>query len=227
LAGKRCAVTGASSGIGEAIARGLAVRGAAVVGLARRFRLPDVDVPLVQGQVLEVRLDVTDDTAVAARFAEIGDVDVLINAAGSGTFGPLARTGAADLRALLDVHIVGSFLCAREALRSMQLRRSGHIINVLSIAAVRPLADCGAYAAAKAGQRALMQVLAEEVRASNVRVTGLVVGAVDTPIWDRRPGFDRDAMMKPDVIANTVADLLRRDGAVVEELTLLPAAGQL
>jgi 3-oxoacyl-[acyl-carrier protein] reductase len=227
LDGRRCAVTGASSGIGAAIARALAARGAAVVGLARRFPRPLLDVPLRDGQIVEVHLDVTDDRAVDARFAEIGDVDALINAAGSGAFGPLVRAGIADLRALLDVHVVGTFACCRAALRSMQVRRSGHIVNLLSIAAVRVLADCGAYGAAKAGQRALSRVLAEEVRASGIRVTDLLVGAVDTPLWDRRPGFDRDRMMRPEYVAGVVADVLGRGGAAVEEITLLPDAGQL
>lgn len=227
LRGLRAVVTGGSSGIGRAIARALVGEGAGVVALARRAPpgplgpLPGV------GALREAALDVTDEAAVRARFDELGDLDVLVVAAGHGAFAPLHQTDVADLRALLDVHVVGGFLCAREALRRMRVRRRGHIVVIGSIAAQRAFADCGAYAAAKAGQLALTRVLAEEARPYGVRVTTVVAGATDTPIWDDRPGFERTKMMSPDDLAGFVVALVARPALAVEEVVVLPPAGAL
>jgi 3-oxoacyl-[acyl-carrier protein] reductase len=154
-------------------------------------------------------------------------VDVLINSAGAGAFAPLVNAQVADLRAMLEVHVVGTFLCCREALRGMQQRRSGHIVNIGSVAARRSFSDCSGYTAAKAGQLGFTQVLAEEARPYGVRVTSILAGAVDTPIWDDRPGFDRSKMMRADDFAAVVVDLVARPGVAVDEMVVLPPAGTL
>jgi short-subunit dehydrogenase len=128
---------------------------------------------------------------------------------------------------MLDVHIVGTLLCARQALRRMQPRRAGHIIAIGSHVAYRAFADCSGYTAAKAGQLGLVKVLAEEARPYNVRVTALLVGATDTPIWDDRPGFDRTKMMPPADVASFLVELVARPGISVEEAIVMPPAGAL
>jgi NAD(P)-dependent dehydrogenase (short-subunit alcohol dehydrogenase family) len=224
--GKVCAVTGASSGIGQAIARAFAAEGATVIGYARRFR-DESAAAAGPGRVAEVALDVTDEAQVRARFAELDALDVLVCSHGTGTFGPIATASVADLRAMLDSHVVGTFLCAREALRLMRPARRGHIVNVSSHAALRAFADCGGYTAAKAGQLGLTRVLAEEARGDDVRVTALMPGATDTPIWDDRPGFDRSKMMRCDELASIVVELVLRPGVAIEELVVTPPAGAL
>src|SRR5215468_4886535 len=112
--------------------------------------------------------------ATGARFAELPGLDLLVCSAGVGTFGPVIDARAADLRAMLDVHVVGTLLCAREALRRMQPRRAGHIVAIGSHAAHRAFTDCSGYTAAKAGQAGLMRVLAAEARPYDVRVTSLL-----------------------------------------------------
>jgi 3-oxoacyl-[acyl-carrier protein] reductase len=226
LAGKVCAVTGASSGIGQAIARAFAAEGAAVIAYARRFR-NDSALAAAAGRIAEVGLDVTDEARVRARFGELRALDVLVCSHGTGTFAPIATASAADLRAMLDTHVVGTFLCAREALRLMRPARRGHIVNVSSHAALRAFADCGGYTAAKAGQLGLTRVLAEEARPYDVRVTALLPGATDTPIWDDRPGFDRSKMMRCEELATIVVDLVTRPGVAIEELVVTPPAGAL
>ncbi len=225
LASTTALVTGASSGLGLAIARSLGAEGAAVIAGARRFA-PARPTPSA-GSVTEVRLDVTDEKQVVALFEQAPPIDVLVNCAGTGTFAPVCDASVEDLRQMLEVHVVGAFLCAREALRRMRQRMRGHIVNVSSIAAFRAFTSCGGYTAAKEGLRGLTRVLVEEARAHDVRVTGLYPGAIDTPIWDSREGFDRADMMNPDRIAELVVEIVARPELSVEELLVLPPKGAL
>jgi 3-oxoacyl-[acyl-carrier protein] reductase len=226
LPGKFALVTGGSSGIGMAVAQALADEGAAVVACGRRCQAGALHVPAA-GQVVQAQLDVTDAAAVAARFAELPQLDIVVCSAGTGTFAPILTASVADIRTMLDVHIVGSFLCAREALRRMQPRRTGHIVMIGSHAAHHAFPDCGGYTAAKAGQLGLSRVLAAEARAFDIRVTSVLPGATDTPIWDDRPDFDRSKMMKPADVAGFVVELVTRPNISVEEVTVTPPAGVL
>ena len=219
-------MTGGSSGIGAACAAALAAEGVAVVATGRRFA-PGPSRQPGPGEVVQAHLDVTDEAEVAARFAELPELDVVVCSAGVGTFGPLINAGVADLRAMLEVHIVGTMLCAREALRRMQPRSTGHIVAIGSHVAHRAFTDCSGYTAAKAGQLGLVKVLAEEARPYGVRVTALLPGATDTPIWDDRPGFDRAKMMRPGEVASFLIAIVARPGIAVEEVTLMPPAGAL
>jgi NAD(P)-dependent dehydrogenase (short-subunit alcohol dehydrogenase family) len=228
FAGKVAVVTGASSGIGQATARALAAEGAAVVGFARRFRAAGfAPHEVVAGRVLEVALDVADEAAVKARFGELPRLDLLVASHGTGTFAPIATATAAELRAMLDVHVVGTFLCAREALRHLKAQRAGHIVTVSSNAAVQAFAECAGYTAAKAGQLGFTRVLAEEARAYNVRVTSVLPGATDTPIWDDRPGFDRSKMLRPADVAGAILDVLARPAVAIDQVIVMPPGGAL
>ena len=226
LLGKLAIVTGGSSGIGAACASALAAEGAAVLATGRRFA-PGPATRRALGEVVQAHLDVTDEAEVKARFAELPELDIVVCSAGVGTFGPVINASAADLRAMLEVHIVGTMLCAREALRRMQPRRKGHIVAIGSHAAHRAFTGCGGYTAAKAGQLGLMRVIAEEARPYDIRVTNLLPGATDTPIWDDRPGFDRTKMMQPADVASFLVAIVARPGISVEEVTLTPPAGAL
>jgi NAD(P)-dependent dehydrogenase (short-subunit alcohol dehydrogenase family) len=225
LLGKRAIVTGASSGIGAAIAQALAAEGASVIGWARRFAPGGTMVE--SGGVASWGVDVTDEQQVKAGFAAAGDVDILVCAAGVSTFGPVHTASVADLRAMLESHVVGTFLCAREALRVMQPRRRGHLVAISSVAAQEAFTDCAGYTAAKIGQLGLMRVIGAEARPYDIRATTLLVGATDTPIWDDRAGFDRSKMMRADDVAGFVVAIVARPGIAVEEVVVMPPAGAL
>lgn len=222
-------VTGASSGLGAAIARALADEGACVVGFARRFSQSALAAVPSPGDIAEIKLDVSDDVAVRARFAELGGLDILINNAGDAAFGSIRELSVADLRAMLDTHIVGAMVCAQQALIAMEARGGGHIVNVSSIAAVQTFAGSAAYSAAKEGMRGFTRVLVEEARPLNVRVTGLYPGAIDTPIWDDKGDFvhKRARMLHPEDVAQLVLDVLKRPALSIEELQVLPPGGSL
>jgi len=226
LLGRTALVTGGTSGIGAAVGAALAREGAAVIATGRRGAAGPLR-PVAPGEIIDAHLDVTDETEVVARLAEVPQLDVLVCAAGIGTFASILRAKVADLRAVLEVDVVGTFLCAREALRRMAEQQRGHIVIIGSISAQRPFVDCGTYTAAKAGQHGLAKVLAEEARPYNVRVTLVVPGATDTAIWDDRPGFDRDRMMHADDIGGIVASIVARSRISVEEVTVMPPAGAL
>jgi NAD(P)-dependent dehydrogenase (short-subunit alcohol dehydrogenase family) len=226
LLGKFALVTGGSSGIGEACAQALAAEGAAVLACGRRYAPAPAHHP-APGEVAHAHLDVTDEAEVKARFAELPQLDLLVCSAGTGTFGPIIDASAAELRAMLDVHVVGTLTCAREALRRMQPRRKGHIVVIGSHAAHHAFTDCGAYTAAKAGQLGLTRVLAAEARPYDIRVTSLLPGATDTPIWDDRPGFDRTKMLTPADVASFLISIVTRPAISVEEVILTPPAGVL
>ena len=102
-----------------------------------------------------------------------------------------------------------------------------HIVAIGSHVAHRAFPECSGYTAAKAGQLGLMRVLAEEARPHDIRVTSILPGATDTPIWDDRPGFDRAKMMRPDDVAGFVLAIVARPGISVEEVTITPPAGAL
>jgi NAD(P)-dependent dehydrogenase (short-subunit alcohol dehydrogenase family) len=162
MEGRVVVVTGASSGLGAAIARAFADEGATVVGFARRFAAPNLERAPSPGRISEVQLDVADEAAVRARFAELAQVDVLVNNAGPVTYAPVIDADIAALRAMLDVHVVGAFVCAQEALRKMAPRRRGHIVNLSSIAAFRTFNGAAGYSAAKEAQRGMTRVLVED-----------------------------------------------------------------
>jgi len=224
LLGKFAIVTGGSSGIGAACAEALAEEGAGVMATGRRYDHGASMQPAL-GEVVHAGLDVTDEVEIERRFAELPEVDILVCSAGVGTFGPVINASAHELRTMLDVHIVGTLLCAKAALRRMQPRRKGHIVVIGSHAAHRAFTDCAGYTAAKAGQLGLTRVLAEEARPYDIRVTALLPGATDTPIWDDRPGFDRTKMMKPEDVASFLIAIVARPGIAVEEVILTPPAG--
>ena len=234
LDGQTAIVTGAGRGIGRGVALALAAEGAAVVLAARtRRELADVAAAVRErgGRALAVPTDVTSPEAVDAlveqTVAELGRLDVLVTAAGVASFGPLAGTKPGDWEPMLAVNLRGAMLCCRAVLPPMLRQRRGTIINVASIAARRPIAGTAVYSATKAGLVAFSQVLAEELRADGVRVGVVVLGAVDTPLWDSIPGGpDRARMLKPEDVARAVVLMAALPPhAALEDLTLLPAGG--
>ena len=177
-------VTGGAEGIGWATARLFAARGDRVViaDLANaRARAAELGAPH-RGETL----DVTDEAAVRALFARIGPVDVLVNNAGiGGNHVPTVEQDLDQFRRVLDVHLSGAFLMAREAAKGMLAKGAGAIINLSSIAGVVGLPRRNAYGAAKAGVSMLTRSLACEWASDGVRVNAVAPGYVGTALVRR------------------------------------------
>ncbi|MBI2217242.1 MAG: SDR family NAD(P)-dependent oxidoreductase [Candidatus Rokubacteria bacterium] len=233
LAGQVALVTGAGRGIGRAVARALAAEGATVVLAARTRSELAAAAEEIRGagaQAFAVPTDVTQDRAVGALVDEaVGRferLDVLVNAAGTASFGTFAESKADDWDGMLAVNLRATMVTCRAVLPVMLRQGRGTIVNVASIAATRPIPGAAVYAATKAGVLTFSRVLAEEVRPA-VRVGVVVPGAVDTPLWDTVPGGpDRARMLRPADVARAVVLMAALpSGAALEEVRLLPAGG--
>jgi NAD(P)-dependent dehydrogenase (short-subunit alcohol dehydrogenase family) len=228
LAGTVAVVTGASRGIGAAIAERLRAEGATVARLARTLRAA------VRDGVLDLPCDLTQEEDVqhaAERIrAQLGAPDLVVSNAGAFLLAPLERTRPADFDAQVAANLRAPFLVARAFLPAMREQGRGLHIAVGSVADHRAFPENAAYAAAKFGLRGLHEVLVEEYRGSGVRCALISPGPTDTSLWDpvrpdERPGFTpRAAMLRPEDVAEAVVWIATRPARVqVEWLRLGPA----
>jgi glucose 1-dehydrogenase len=198
LLGQKALVTGASSGIGRAIAHSLGEAGADVVinyvsdedkaeALAAEIRAKG-------SRALTLRADVSDESQVRAMFSamleELGTIDILVNNAGLQQDAPFHELTLAQWNKVLGVNLTGQFLCAREAVREFMRRgvrpevscSAGKILCVSSVHEVIPWAGHVNYAASKGGVMLMMKSLAQEVAPYRIRVNSICPGAIRTPI---------------------------------------------
>lgn len=209
LAGRTALVTGASRGIGAAVADVLRQAGADVRSVSRSSPSPaDLTVP-----------------ADLARIVDAGAPDFLINVAGAFILAPIEQTDPSTFDHMLALNVGAAFKLMHAFLPAMRRRGSGHIVNVGSIADHVAFPANGAYAASKYALRGLHEVLREEIRGSSIRATLISPAAVDTTIWDaigERPGLPpRSAMLQPTSVADAILYALTRpDGVSIDEIRL-------
>ncbi len=190
LPGKTALVTGAGSGIGQAVALTLAEQDVKVA-------VADLDPDRAQSTVAQIRqagqsavplvMDVSESAQVARAVVEahaaLGPLDYLVNVAGFFHEGPVQVLSDAEWGRMISVHLNGTFYCCRAVLPGMLERRSGAIVNISSIHALRGQANAAHYAAAKAGIIGFTKSLAREVAPHGVRVNAVAPGPIDTPLW--------------------------------------------
>ena len=188
LAGQRVLVTGASSGIGRAIAVACAEAGATVAGLARRAER--LEALSASHGIVPVVGDVTAGGAaglVATAVEGLGGLDVLVNSAGIARMGLIAETDPADWRAMFDVNVLGLLEVTQAAIPALKAN-GGSIVNISSMSGRRiPAAAGGVYSATKFAVHAISEALRMELQESGVRVTTVSPGFVSTEIFDDQP----------------------------------------
>lgn len=216
---RRILVTGASSGIGAAIARSLAAEGAQVALLARR--VPDVHALADRIGAIAIPADVTDPeatrVAVDRAAQQLGGLDGLVNAAGVLRAGLVQGADPADWRLLFDVNVLGVLHATHAAIGHLRRSGRGDVINLSSMSGRRlASAEMGVYAASKAAVHMLSEGLRRELAPDRVRVTIVAPGLVDTPLFDGADdaysanlGVRADEVgLSPEDVARTVADLI-------------------
>lgn len=189
LDGKVAAITGASSGIGEATARALAIEGCAVALAARRKdRLDGLaeEIRAAGGTAEAFEVDVADEAQardfVVATNERLGGLDVLVNNAGVMLLGPVAGADTEEWRRMMEVNGLGLLYCTHAAVPIMGAAGSGHIVNVSSVAGRQAGMGAGAYNFTKFGVVGFSEALRQECSHANVRVTVVEPGFTDTEL---------------------------------------------
>ena len=186
LEGKTALVTGASKGIGRAIASELAGAGASVV-LSYRTGAGEAETLAAELGARAVQADVSDPGSAAALVEEAGELDVLVNNAGVTRDGVLARMSDDDWREVIDTNLSSVFYTCRAAARPMMKRRAGSIVNISSIVGVHGNFGQTNYAASKAGIIGFTKSLARELGSRNVRANVVAPGYVRSRLTEVLP----------------------------------------
>ena len=223
------AITGASSGLGKALALDLAGQGSQVSVLARsedklnelKSQHPDhIDV---------YRIDISRSSEVKEIFTAIlgknGHLDVLINNAGVFHAAPFYEEDIATIDRIIDTNLKGTMYCTLAVLPSMVARKSGRIINISSVAGVHGIPGQAVYGASKHGMQGFSDVIAQDLQEHNVLVTNICPGGIDTALWNDTtnpyPG-GRDNLIPPGEIVELVNFVLARPRTIYKNLVFFP-----
>ncbi|MCS3650851.1 NADP-dependent 3-hydroxy acid dehydrogenase YdfG [Salinibacter ruber] len=225
-------VTGASKGLGAHIARTLVHQGTTVCGLARSTDALQALRDDLGAAFVPVSCDVRNEDAVESAFEtvddEAGRLDVLVNNAGLGQFGPVddLDTDAFDVQ--MDTNVRGVYLCTREAVPRMREQNEatgfgGHIVNIASIAGLLGNPNISAYNASKFAVRGFSEAVMKEVREDGIRVTCLYPGSVETNFFDVAGVDMTENPLDPDDVAATVQHVLEAPANhLISEVVMRP-----
>lgn len=220
LSGQVTVITGASSGLGAAMAREFHRRGAVVVLAARsEEKLRSLQAELGEKSVAVV-LDVTRSDSVQAAVEDLlqrfGRIDTWINNAGYGMFGAFGGLDLQDFEGMMDVNYMGTVRCTKAVLPSMLQAGAGHIVNIASIAGKIGSAKSTGYSASKHAVLGFTNSLRQELAGTGVTVTAVNPGPIDTPFFDRADPTGhyvkniRWFMLDPAKVASAVADAVKK-----------------
>lgn len=225
-------ITGASRGLGAALAQDMAARGYRLMLVARRIDELDTLAAALRaahGATVEtLAVDLCEPTAAQrcadAAVQRLGSVDVLINNAGTGSYKPLAQWSAREIADCNALNLTAPMLLAHALVPGMQARRRGMVVNIASDLARRYLANMAPYVASKFGLLGFSGSLLREVKDHGVKVTAVLPGIIDTAFGGGTQGSrDPRGALQPAWLATQIADLLELpDNVVLDEVTIHP-----
>ena len=223
-------IVGATGGIGSALTTKLASAGAKVVLAARNTENLSTLASSVEAsdRVLTVPTDITKpqqvENLIEKAINQFDRVDVLVNAAGAGVMKQYNKITPADLDAMLELNLKGSFYTTVAAANVMKENRFGHICNVIGILGKHPMAMASAYCASKYGVVGFSKCMAEELKRYGIKFTLFYFGGIDSPFWDNISlRVDRKKMLSPQTAANAIWFALNAEPqAVPIEINIQP-----
>ena len=228
-------ITGGTKGIGRAVVEKLAEEGFSIATCSRSesdlAELKDALIPNSKGKIHTYAADLSKREQVAD-FVEfirlIGKpVEILVNNTGVFTPGLVLEEDEGALEHMMNTNLYSAYHLSRGLVGQMKKDKRGHIFNVCSVASLKAYPNGGSYSISKFAMYGFSQVLREELKEDNVRVTSLLAGAVKTPSWD---GVDlpEDRFMKPEDIAETIWSTYQlSERTVIEDIVLRPQLGDI
>lgn len=220
------AITGASSGLGAALAKQYAQKGAHVCLLGRSKEKLKASFNAQEGSYSVHELNIVNKEEVAAVFhklsKEFGEVDMLINNAGTGYFGLAEDLGTEELDTMLDVNVKGTIYPTQAVLPQMKKRNKGTIVNIISTAGLVGKANESGYVASKFAVRGFTESLQAELSDTMIRISGIYMGGMDTPFWDGIFSDEkRKVLMQPQDVAEIIVhNLDERANLSVDEVII-------
>ena len=229
IKGKTILLTGATGGIGKETAKMLASSGATLFLTARdEMKLKELAAELQLPADRYYAADLTDSEQVKKLgekfFSVFGHIDVLVNASGIGIIKSMDSLDESDFMKTIHVNLYAPFLLVKTFLPSMKLSKKGLIINIPGVLGKVPMAGAAAYSASKYGLVGMMQSIREELKRTDIRITNLFMGGVDTPFWDEIDlRVQREKMIRSEEAARAIWFLCQQpSSAVVSEMVLQP-----
>lgn len=229
LKGKVVLLTGATGGIGAKTAALLASAGANVFVTGRNQAAlhavaQSAGIPLAHC----LQMDITKETEVAAAVSSVvqqaGTIDILVNAAGIGIIRTMDQLSSDDFLQTVQTNLIGPFYLVKAVLPVMKEKKKGLIIQIPGVLGKVPMAGAAAYSASKYGLTGMMQSIREEIKRTDIRITQLFLGGVDSPFWDTIDlRVQRDKMIVAEEAARAIWFLCQQPSSgVVSEMVLQP-----
>ena len=210
---KVAVVTGASSGLGKAVAESLSNLGVKVLALSRNISNQAFD-----KNVIKIPLNIRDLDSIDQAFKSIDEetkkIDFLINCAGRELTKSLEDTDRQDIMDVFGVNLKGNIYVAQEVYRRMIPKKSGHIINVSSTSGIKGRAMESIYCASKWGLRGFTESLRLEAKEHKIKVTSFSPGGMNSNFWGNHPGKDLSSYMNPALVAEEIIKILDTDSSI-------------
>lgn len=229
LKGRVVLIAGATGGVGAQVAKQLSASGAIVFITGRNTeKLVEVaqsaGIPESRRFQMDIANEASVNSTVAQVLAQTPVIDILINAAGIGVIKSMDTLASSEFERTLQVNLVGSFYLVKAVLPSMKEQKKGLIINIPGVLGKVPMAGAAAYSASKYGLVGMMQSIREELKRTEIRITNIFLGGIDSAFWDNIDlRVQRDKMIVAEEAAKAIWFLCQQPvSGVVSEMVLQP-----